>query len=84
MLAWLQTHEPEVIARTRRLYLAKDFLRHALTGTWETDFSDAVGALMADDATKGVVGGDLWADRLGHCDVAAGAQADRRGWRGYG
>jgi xylulokinase len=53
MLAWLQTHEPEVMARTRRLYLAKDFLRHALTGTWETDFSDAVGALMADDATKG-------------------------------
>jgi xylulokinase len=53
MLAWLQEHEPEVIAKTKRLYLAKDYLRYCLTGTWETDFSDAVGALMADDATKG-------------------------------
>jgi xylulokinase len=52
MLAWLQQHEPDIIARTARLYLAKDFLRHALTGTWETDFSDAIGALMADNATK--------------------------------
>ncbi|MGE4481096.1 xylulokinase [Acidocella sp.] len=53
MLAWLKAAEPEVMAKTKRLYLAKDFLRHCLTGTWETDYSDAVGALMADDATKG-------------------------------
>ncbi|MDE2239417.1 MAG: hypothetical protein KGJ73_05740 [Rhodospirillales bacterium] len=53
MLAWLQAHEPEVVTRAKRLYLAKDFLRHCLTGTWETDYSDAVGALLADDATKG-------------------------------
>lgn len=53
MLAWLQAHEPAVMARIRRLYLAKDFLRHCLTGTWETDYSDAVGALLADDASKG-------------------------------
>jgi xylulokinase len=52
MLAWLQAHEPAVIARTRRLYLAKDYLRACLTGTWETDFSDAIGALLADNATK--------------------------------
>jgi xylulokinase len=52
MLAWLKAHEPEVIARTQRLYLAKDYLRFCLTGTWETDFSDAIGALMADDRTK--------------------------------
>ncbi len=52
MLAWLREHEPEVIARTRRLYLAKDYLRFCLTGTWETDFSDAIGALMADDGAK--------------------------------
>jgi xylulokinase len=66
MLAWLQAHEPEVIAKTKRLYLAKDYLRFCLTGTWETDFSDAVGALMADDATKtwspeicGLIGWDM-------------------------
>ncbi len=52
MLAWLQAHEPETIAATRRLYLAKDYLRWRLTGTWETDLSDAIGALMADNATK--------------------------------
>lgn len=52
MLAWLQTHEPEAIARAKRLYLAKDYLRFCLTGTWETDFSDVVGALMADNATR--------------------------------
>jgi xylulokinase len=53
MLAWLQAHEPEVMARVHRLYLAKDYLRFCLTGTWETDFSDAVGSLLADGATRG-------------------------------
>jgi len=53
MLAWLQKHEPAVVAQTARLFLAKDYLRFCLTGTWETDFSDAVGALLADNATKG-------------------------------
>jgi xylulokinase len=52
MLAWLRAHEPETSARTARLYLAKDFLRAQLTGTWETDFSDAIGALLADNARK--------------------------------
>jgi xylulokinase len=52
MLAWLQENEPAVIARTKRLYLAKDYLRFCLTGTWETDFSDAIGALLGDNATK--------------------------------
>jgi xylulokinase len=53
MLAWLREHEPDVFAAARKLYFAKDFLRHGLTGTWETDFSDAVGGLLADNATKG-------------------------------
>ncbi|WP_155992617.1 xylulokinase [Acidocella facilis] len=52
MLAWLFEHEPEVMRQAKRLYLAKDFLRHCLTGGWETDYSDAVGALLADDETK--------------------------------
>jgi xylulokinase len=52
MLAWLREHEPAVVARVTRLYLAKDYLRFCLTGTWETDFSDAIGALMADNETK--------------------------------
>src|SRR5262249_42507935 len=52
MLKWLKRHEPEVTRRVRRLYLAKDYLRTRLTATWETDFSDAVGALLADDAKR--------------------------------
>ena len=52
MLAWLREHEPAVFSRARRLYLAKDYLRYCLTGTWETDFSDAIGALMADNSAK--------------------------------
>lgn len=52
MLAWLKAHEPDVMEKAKRLYLAKDFLRHCLTGSWETDYSDAVGALLADDTTK--------------------------------
>ncbi len=52
MLKWLQRHEPETIGRTRRLYLSKDYVRTRLTGTWETDYSDVIGALMADDRTK--------------------------------
>jgi xylulokinase len=53
MLLWLKRHEPEAMRRVRRLYISKDYLRTRLTGTWETDYSDAVGALMADDRTKG-------------------------------
>lgn len=52
-LAWLQKHEPDAVARTRRLYLAKDWLRGRLTGDWTTDYSDALGALMSDVETRG-------------------------------
>ena len=52
MLAWVQENEPDVMAEAKRLYLAKDYLRYLLTGTWETDFSDAIGALLADNVTK--------------------------------
>ncbi len=51
-LAWLKRHEPEVTDKTARLYIAKDYLRSRLTGDWTTDFSDVVGALMADARTR--------------------------------
>lgn len=50
-MAWLRAHEPAAFARVRRIYLAKDWLRSRLTGSFETDPVDAVGALMADGAT---------------------------------
>ena len=52
MLAWLRRHEPQALARTRRLCLAKDYLRLQLTGAWASDYSDAVGALLADNARR--------------------------------
>jgi xylulokinase len=52
MLLWLQRHEPEAIRRVARLMIAKDYLRFRLTGTWETDFSDVLGALMSDWRTR--------------------------------
>ena len=45
-LLWLARHEPEVLARTRRLYVAKDWLRSRPTGTWETDATEAVGTSL--------------------------------------
>lgn len=52
MLKWLKAHEPDAIARTRRLFISKDWLRWRLTSTWHTDYSDVIGALMADDRTR--------------------------------
>ncbi|MFG1248913.1 xylulokinase [Xanthobacter flavus] len=52
-MLWLRRHEPQAFARVRRLYVAKDWLRSRLTGTWETDTIDAVGTLMADASTGG-------------------------------
>ncbi|MFG1464712.1 xylulokinase [Xanthobacter sp. DSM 24535] len=60
-MAWLRRHEPEAFARVHRLYVAKDWLRAQLTGTWETDPIDAVGTLMADARTGG------WSQEL--CDM---------------
>lgn len=53
MLAWLRKHEPDAIARTKKLFIAKDWLRWRITGAWHTDFSDVIGALMADNSTRG-------------------------------
>ena len=57
-LLWLARHEPQALARTRRLYVAKDWLRSRMTGTWETDETEAVGTLLFD----GRLG--RWSERL--------------------
>ncbi|AMM85439.1 xylulokinase [Martelella sp. AD-3] len=46
-MLWLKRNEPDAFTRVSRLYLAKDWLRKNLTGTWETDPIDAVGTMMA-------------------------------------
>lgn len=51
-LMWLCRHEPEVVAATRRVYVAKDWLRMRLCGDWHTDLTDAVGTLLWDHAAQ--------------------------------
>lgn len=57
-LMWLARHEPQALERTQRLYVAKDWLRSRLTGTWETDATEAVGTLLYDGRR------DEWSQRL--------------------
>ncbi len=57
-LAWFADRHPGLLARARRLVLAKDFLRFRLTGRWATDETDAVGTLLYDLA------GHAWSDQL--------------------
>ncbi len=52
-LLWLARHDLDTVAATRKLFLSKDWLRFQLTGAWHTDYSDAVGALLADSSTRG-------------------------------
>jgi len=59
---WLSRHEPEVFKKTRRIYVAKDWLRSRLTNTWETDATEAVGTLLF-DAKEG-----KWSEEL--CNLA--------------
>lgn len=47
-LLWLVEHEPEVVKATRRVYIAKDWLRAQLTQDWVTDRTEAVGTLLFD------------------------------------
>ena len=58
---WLVAHEPEVVKATHRVYVAKDWLRSRMTGTWETDRCEAVGTMMFD------VNNDCWSQEL--CDM---------------
>ena len=60
-LLWMRRHDPEAVAATRKLFLSKDWLRYQLTGAWHTDYSDVVGALMADSSA------DEWSAEL--CDM---------------
>lgn len=57
-LAWLQSHRPELMARTCRIALAKDYILLKLTGFLATDPSDAHSTAMTE------CGGMQWSPRL--------------------
>ena len=50
-LMWLRENEPEVMEKTRKLYFAKDYVRHRLTGDFCTDSIEVMGAMLCDDFT---------------------------------
>ncbi len=47
-ILWLARHEPEAIARTRRILLAKDYVRLQLSGEAVSDVADASATLLMD------------------------------------
>ena len=59
---WLTRHEPEAVKRVARVYVAKDWMRSRMTGTWETDRTEAVGTLLFDPEA------DAWSPVL--CQLA--------------
>lgn len=57
-LLWVREHEPDLFARTCRVLLPKDWLRHELTGEYASEMSDASGTLWLDVRAR------RWSDEL--------------------
>lgn len=51
-LLWVKRNEPLVASATKRLLVAKDYLRFRLTGEWQIDLVDAAGTMMTDVRTN--------------------------------
>lgn len=47
-IMWFKKHCPDLYEQTNKFLLPKDFLRMKLTGTFETDYSDASATLLMD------------------------------------
>jgi xylulokinase len=75
-LAWLRRHEPEVWARTRRLFMASSYLVHELTGAYVLDHHSASQcAPMYDGRTNSWIG--EWAEQ-----IAPGLELPQLAWPG--
>ena len=61
-LVWISEHDPQALRRTSHILFTKDYVRHRLTGTWETDHIEAQGSLLYDMA------GRRWSQEL--CKLA--------------
>jgi xylulokinase len=51
-LLWVKEQEQEIFNKTHVFLLPKDYLRFRMTGTIQTDFSDAAGTLLLDVENK--------------------------------
>ena len=50
-ILWLNKYEPEVLKNTKRIYFAKDYVRHRITGDFCTDSIEAMGPMLMNDYT---------------------------------
>jgi len=70
-ILWVQQHEPQAWARSRRILLPKDYIRYRLSGAFFTDVSDASGMSLLD------VGARAWSDvMLEACAVPRSMMAE--------
>ena len=67
-LLWLSRHEPETLARTKKIMAVKDYIRYRLTGDFVTDDIEAMGFMLL-DANR-----NAWSEEL--CALA-GVAADK-------
>ena len=66
-LLWMKENEPENFSRIHRLMFMKDYVRYRLTGTFVTDYIDAMGSQLI-DVPKGE-----WSEELtGICSLPIG------------
>lgn len=47
-LLWIKNNEPESWSRVKKIFFAKDYVRHQLTGDYVTDYIEAEGSMMFD------------------------------------
>lgn len=47
-LLWIKNNEPEIFSKIRKIFFAKDYVRHCLTGDYVTDYIEAEGSMLFD------------------------------------
>lgn len=68
-LCWVRQNEPDIFKRIARILIGKDYITYRLTGSWKTEWYDAMGTQLLDANQKrwseeicGIIGLDT--DRL--------------------
>jgi len=71
LLAWMNENEPETVARTRHVFMVKDYIRYMLTGNAALEITDASCTNLLDMRTRTMnpkifsqMGAGRWADKV--------------------